>query len=155
MAEPEYAGMTDSECLAALRSLTAGVPHPIANLANAAALLYLHTDRLNWLGFYLTEGETLVLGPFQGKPACIEIPFGKGVCGRAAKENRTVRVEDVHLFPGHIACDSASASELVIPIRKNGKVFGVLDIDSPEKGRFGDNEEVFFTEAVKLLEEEL
>lgn len=155
MAEPQYGKMTDGECLEALRSLTADVPHPISNLANAASLLYLHTDRLNWLGFYLTEGETLVLGPFQGKPACIEIPFGKGVCGTAARENRTVRVEDVHLFPGHIACDSASASELVIPIRKNGKVFGVLDIDSPEKGRFGDGEEAFFTEAVKILEKEL
>ena len=155
MAEPQYAGMTDRECLDALRALISGVPHPVSNLSNAASLLYLHTDRLNWLGFYLTEGETLVLGPFQGKPACIEIPFGKGVCGTAAGENRTVRVEDVHLFPGHIACDGASASELVIPIRKDGKVFGVLDIDSPEKGRFGDAEEAFFTAAAKILEKEL
>ena len=155
MAEPEYRELTDKECLAALRSLISGVPYPVANLANAASLLYLHTRRINWLGFYLVEGETLVLGPFQGKPACIVIPFGKGVCGRAAAENRTVRVEDVHLFPGHIACDSASASELVIPIRKDGRIFGVLDIDSPEKGRFGDAEEAFFTDAVKILEEEL
>ena len=93
-------------------------------------------DRLNWAGFYLMEGDRLVLGPFQGKPACIEIPRGKGVCGTAAAENRTVRVPDVHLFPGHIACDDASASEIVIPLRKNGKVIGVLDIDSPEKERF-------------------
>ena len=155
MAEPQYEKMTDAACLEALRSLVSGVPHPVANLANAASLLFLHTDRLNWLGFYLAEGNTLVLGPFQGKPACIEIPFGKGVCGTAAGENRTVRVEDVHLFPGHIACDSASASELVIPIRKDGKVIGVLDIDSPEKGRFGDEEEAFFTEAVKILEDNL
>ena len=155
MAEPQYGKMTDGECLEALRLLVSGVPHPVANLANAASLLFLHTEKLNWLGFYLAEGKTLVLGPFQGKPACIEIPYGKGVCGTAAGENRTVRVEDVHLFPGHIACDGASASELVIPIRKDGKVIGVLDVDSPEKGRFGDEEEAFFTEAVKILEDNL
>ena len=155
MAEPQYGKMTDAACLEALRSLVSGVPHPVANLANAASLLFLHTDRLNWLGFYLAEGNTLVLGPFQGKPACIEIPFGKGVCGTAAGENRTVRVEDVHLFPGHIACDGASNSEIVVPIRKDGKVFGVLDIDSPLLGRFTEVDRAGLEEFVSVLECEL
>ena len=129
--------MTDYAGLAAqLRALIQGVPHPIANLANASALLFDALEDVNWAGFYLLEGDTLVLGPFQGKPACIEIPLGKGVCGTAARRNETVRVEDVHRFPGHIACDSASQSEIVVPLRRNGAVFGVLDIDSPRPARF-------------------
>ena len=121
---------------AELDALISGVPHKIANLANASALLYGTLDRLNWAGFYLMEGEKLVLGPFQGKPACIEIPLGRGVCGTAAAENRTVLVPDVHAFPGHIACDGASRSEIVVPLRKNGVVVGLMDLDSPELGRF-------------------
>ena len=128
--------------LRSLEELLRGVPHPIANLANAAAFLFQTMPRLNWAGFYLAEekpsGEKqLVLGPFQGLPACIEIPWGKGVCGTAAAQNRPIRVENVHDFPGHIACDAASASEAVIPLHNSaGEVAGVLDLDSPETGRF-------------------
>ena len=129
--------MTDyGELTARLRALTEGVPHRTANLANASALLYETLADINWAGFYLLEGQTLVLGPFQGKPACIEIPLGRGVCGTAAAEDRTQLVYDVHRFPGHIACDSASNSEIVVPLRKAGAVVGVLDIDSPSVGRF-------------------
>ncbi len=123
-----------------LKSLTEGVPHFVANLANASALLWQKLDDINWAGFYLLEEETLVLGPFQGKPACIEIPLGRGVCGTAAKSGEIQLVENVHDFPGHIACDSASMSEIVIPIRKGGKVVGVLDIDSPSEKRFTEKD---------------
>ena len=119
-----------------LLALTDGVPHQTANLANASALLMQVLEQINWAGFYLLQGDTLVLGPFQGKPACIEIPVGRGVCGAAAALGETVRVEDVHAFPGHIACDSASNSEIVVPLKKDGRVLGVLDIDSPVTGRF-------------------
>ena len=129
--------MTDYEALCMkLTGLRDGVPHRIANLANASALIYESLEDLNWAGFYLLEGETLVLGPFQGKPACIEIPLGRGVCGTAAQTGQTQLVPDVHLFPGHIACDSASNSEIVVPLRIDGKVAGVLDLDSPWPGRF-------------------
>ena len=129
--------MTDYEALCMkLTALLDGVPHRIANLANASALIYESLEDLNWAGFYLLEGETLVLGPFQGKPACIEIPLGRGVCGTAAQTGQTQLVPDVHLFPGHIACDSASNSEIVVPLRIDGKVVGVLDLDSPWPGRF-------------------
>ena len=129
--------MTDYDLLCAqLRSLIHGVPHQTANLANASALLYEALPDLNWAGFYLLEGETLVLGPFQGKTACIRIPVGKGVCGTAVAEGKTQRVEDVHAFPGHIACDCASNSELVVPIFCGGEIWGVLDMDSPLIGRF-------------------
>ena len=129
--------MTDYPALNAhLAALTDGIPHPIANLANAAALLWHTLPDLNWAGFYLLEGKKLVLGPFQGKTACIEIPLGRGVCGTAAAEDRTLLVEDVHAFRGHIACDSASNSEIVVPLRKNGAVIGVLDVDSPSLCRF-------------------
>ena len=124
------------ELILQLKSLVSGVPHLTANLANASALLYNSLDRLNWAGFYILEGETLILGPFQGKPACIEIPLGKGVCGTAAESKSTILVDNVHKFPGHIACDSASNSEIVIPLFKNGEIFGVLDIDSPFFSRF-------------------
>ena len=129
--------MTDYEALCMkLTGLLDGVPHRIANLANASALIYESLEDLNWAGFYLLEGETLVLGPFQGKPACIEIPLDRGVCGTAAQTGQTQLVPDVHLFPGHIACDSASNSEIVVPLRVDGKVVGVLDLDSPWPGRF-------------------
>ena len=148
--------MTDYALLnAQLRSLIHGVPHFIANLSNASALLYEVLPDLNWAGFYLLEGDTLVLGPFQGKTACIEIPVGKGVCGTAVAEDSTQLVRDVHLFPGHIACDSASNSEIVVPIRPNGKVVGVLDIDSPLLSRFDEADRDGLEEFVRILEEEL
>lgn len=116
-----------------LAALLEGETNSIANLSNASALLNQFLDRTNWVGFYLMEEGELVLGPFQGLPACVRIPLGKGVCGTAAKQMETVRVEDVHQFPGHIACDAASQSEIVIPLVKEGNLLGVLDIDSPEK----------------------
>ncbi len=128
---------TNYEALCAqLEALTRDVPYEIANLANAAALLWQHLPQINWAGFYKMDGGKLVLGPFQGKPACILIPVGRGVCGTAVAEDRTQLVFDVHQFPGHIACDSASNSEIVVPIHVNGAVWGVLDIDSPFVGRF-------------------
>lgn len=138
-----------------LRSLTAGVPHTVANLANASALIFDSLDRLNWAGFYILSGDTLILGPFQGKPACIEIPIGRGVCGTAVKEDRTILVDDVHKFPGHIACDSASNSEIVIPIRNRGAIFGVLDIDSPYLSRFTEKDRIGLEAFVRILEESL
>ncbi len=135
-----------------LDALIGGVPHKIANLANASALLWQELDRLNWAGFYLLEGDTLILGPFQGKPACIEIPIGKGVCGTAVKEYKTLVVADVHQFPGHIACDCASNSEIVVPIYKDGKIIGVLDIDSPVFDRFSDTDKQGLEVFVKTLE---
>lgn len=146
--------MTDYRTLCAqLSALVSGVPHRTANLANAAALLYHTLDGLNWAGFYLLEGDTLVLGPFQGRPACIEIPVGRGVCGTAAAEDRTQLVRDVHQFPGHIACDSASNSEIVVPIRVNGKIVGVLDLDSPHIGRFTAEDQTGLEGFVRILEQ--
>ncbi|KXG11630.1 MULTISPECIES: GAF domain-containing protein [Anoxybacillus] len=138
-----------------LRSLMEGESNVIANLANASALLYQFLDEVNWVGFYLAEEEELVLGPFQGLPACVRIPFGKGVCGTAAKNQQTERVPDVHQFPGHIACDAASQSEIVIPIIKNGKLIGVLDIDSPIKNRFDEIDQHFLEKFVETLADSL
>ena len=138
-----------------LEALTEGVPYKIANLANAAALLWEHLDRINWAGFYIMEDGKLVLGPFQGKTACIVIPVGKGVCGTAVAENATQLVADVHQFPGHIACDSASNSEIVVPIRGGGKVWGVLDIDSPEFGRFSEEDRAGLEAFARVLERAL
>jgi GAF domain-containing protein len=138
-----------------LRELIANVPYPIANLANASALLFHTLDRLNWAGFYLVEGDALILGPFQGKPACIKIPKGRGVCGTAWEKNETVRVENVHEFAGHIACDGASNSEIVIPIRRNGEIYGVLDLDSPEFNRFSTEDQEGLEEFVRILEANL
>lgn len=121
---------------AQLQSLLAGERDFIANAAQFSAFLFQELEGLNWAGFYLARGEELVLGPFQGKVACVRIPFGRGVCGTAAATLRTQRVEDVHAFAGHIACDSASNSELVVPLLKDGRLVGVLDLDSPETGRF-------------------
>lgn len=138
-----------------LYGLIHGIPHIIANLANASALLFNTLEDLNWAGFYLMENGKLILGPFQGKPACIEIAVGKGVCGTAVERNETVLVKNVHEFPGHIACDSASNSEIVIPIHKNGEIFGVLDIDSPTLSRFTDEDKTGLEKFVKILEKEL
>ncbi len=145
--------MNYSQLNAQVRALVEGVPHTVANLANTAAALWQGLEDINWAGFYILEGETLVLGPFQGKPACIEIPLGRGVCGAAAREDRTVRVEDVHAFPGHIACDSASRSEIVVPLHKNGAVWGVLDIDSPSLCRFTEDDRRGLEALCRTLEE--
>ncbi|MCZ0754832.1 GAF domain-containing protein [Anoxybacillus sp. J5B_2022] len=134
-----------------LQALIAGETNFIANLANAAALLNQFLHNINWVGFYLAEGEELVLGPFQGLPACVRIPFGKGVCGTAAQNKKTELVPDVHLFPGHIACDAASQSEIVVPMIKNGNVIGVLDIDSPMKNRFDDIDQHYLEKFVEVL----
>ncbi|HHY76793.1 MAG TPA: GAF domain-containing protein [Firmicutes bacterium] len=135
-----------------LEALVEGVKHPLPNLANASALLWLALKDINWVGFYLMHEGQLVLGPFQGKPACIYIPVGKGVCGTAVAQNRTVRVSNVHEFPGHIACDAASNSEIVIPIRHEGEIVGVLDIDSPLFDRFDDEDQEGLEELVRILE---
>lgn len=121
-----------------LESIIAGEPDWLANISNASALLFQVLPDINWAGFYLMKEGMLVLGPFQGKPACIRIPLGKGVCGTAASEGRTTLVPDVRLFPGHIACDEASASEVVVPIAQEGRIVGVLDLDSPSGDRFDD-----------------
>ena len=144
----EYTDLT-----AQVKALTEGIPYPIANLANASAAIWQAMDRINWAGFYLMEQGKLVLGPFQGKPACIEIPVGKGVCGTAVAQKKTQLVEDVHQFPGHIACDSASNSEIVVPIYKNGEIYGVLDIDSPYFARFTDEDQRGLEALVRVLEE--
>lgn len=147
--------MDYNELNAQLSALVDGVPHRIANLANASALLYSTLDRLNWAGFYEVSGDRLVLGPFQGLPACIEIPMGRGVCGTAAKENRTLVVPNVHEFTGHIACDSASNSEIVIPIRVGGRVAYVLDLDSPVFDRFDGNDREGLEAFAAILEKAL
>lgn len=145
--------MTDYSLLCEqLDAFCAGTSHLLSVLSNASALLWQALDDINWAGFYLQEGNELVLGPFQGKPACMLIPAGKGVCGTAAAENRTVRVPDVHRFPGHIACDSDSNSEIVIPIHKNGRLFGVLDIDSPHCDRFTADDQTGLNKFVAVLE---
>lgn len=135
-----------------LRALTEDVPYLTANLANAAALIWETVPGLNWAGFYQMTDGALVLGPFQGKPACIRIPLGKGVCGEAAEQGRTLRVENVHKFPGHIACDGASNSEIVIPLRKNGEIWGVLDMDSPHFARFSQADQEGLEYAAKAIE---
>lgn len=123
-----------------LAALIAGEPDRIANAANMAALIYHGLPEVNWAGFYFAQGGELVLGPFQGKPACVRIPWGNGVCGTAASRAESVVVPDVHEFPGHIACDLDSAAELVVPLIEKGRVTGVLDLDSPVRGRFDDTD---------------
>ena len=125
----------------ALEGLVAGEPDAIANMANAVALIWESLPDVNWVGFYRNVGGELVLGPFQGRPACIRIPFGQGVCGATAASQQVQRIDDVHAFPGHIACDAASASELVVPIVENGKLLAVLDLDSPTPSRFDADDE--------------
>ncbi|MBS4173828.1 GAF domain-containing protein [Bacillus sp. FJAT-49736] len=134
-----------------LKALIEDEPNRIANLSNASALLNQFLDNINWVGFYLVEKDQLVLGPFQGLPACVRIPFGRGVCGTAIAEKRTLRVEDVNQFPGHIACDAASQSEIVVPIIKNEELIGVLDIDSPIKNRFDEIDEIQLKQFVEML----
>ena len=139
--------------LAQMEGLLEEEPHVLPALCNASALVMAALPQLNWSGFYLMAQGQLVLGPFQGKPACIHIPLDRGVCGAAAREKQTQRVADVHLFPGHIACDSASRSEIVIPIHQNGRVVGVLDMDSPEKDRFSPEDREGLSALVRVLEE--
>jgi GAF domain-containing protein len=138
------------DILAAIDAITAGEPDAIANMANTAAILWEYLPDLNWAGFYRNIGDELVLGPFMGKAACIRIPIGKGVCGAAAATRETQLVEDVHAFPGHIACDAASRSELVVPILAGGRVVAVIDLDSPEPTRF-DAEDAAGIEAIARL----
>ena len=135
-----------------LESLTGQVPYQITNLSNAAALLWESLPDINWAGFYKMEDGQLILYPFQGKPACTRIPVGRGVCGTAVAEDRTQLVPDVHQFPGHIACDSASNSEIVIPIHVHGEIWGVLDIDSPCLNRFTEDDRKGLEAFVKILE---
>ena len=134
-----------------LAALMDGIPYRTANLSNAAALLWQELEDINWAGFYQLQDGRLVLGPFQGKPACILIPVGKGVCGTAVAGNRVQRVEDVHRFPGHIACDSASNSEIVLPLSCREEIWGVLDIDSPKLRRFTPEDEA----GLALIAEEI
>ena len=136
-----------------LRGLAESEPHWLPLLSNASALLYETLPDLNWAGFYLTENGSLILGPFQGKLACIRIPLGKGVCGTAAAEDRTQLVPDVHAFPGHIACDCASNAEIVVPLHRDGAVIGVLDIDSPLLDRFSAEDQAGLEAFARVLEE--
>ena len=138
--------------LAQASALMDGITHAIANLANLAALLFQGLEDINWCGFYLMDSGALMLGPFCGLPACIRIPLGRGVCGTAALKDETQLIYDVHAFPGHIACDSASNSEIVIPIHFSGKVIGVLDVDSPTIGRFNGVDQYNLEKLVHLIE---
>jgi GAF domain-containing protein len=142
------------ELIAQAEGLVAGERDFIANAANLSALIFDHVPRLNWAGFYLLKSEReLVLGPFQGKVACVRIPVGKGVCGKAVTEGKTQLVEDVHAFPGHIACDAASRSELVVPLFKGQSIIGVLDLDSPDLARFDGVDQSGFERLGELLME--
>ena len=145
--------MTDYELICEQAKAFSGVTTwDITVYANLSALLFDSLDDINWAGFYLMRDKQLVLGPFQGKTACTIIPVGKGVCGTAVKEDRVIRVDEVHAFPGHIACDSASASEIVLPIHRNGEIIGVLDIDSPIQGRFSAEDEQGLLLFVEIIE---
>lgn len=136
----------------ALEGLVAGEADRIANMANASALIFENLPDVNWVGFYRNEGGELVLGPFQGRAACVRIPFGQGVCGAAAESRKVQRVEDVHAFEGHIACDSASNSEIVVPLLRDGELIGVLDIDSPSSARFDEEDEAGCVWLARILE---
>ena len=145
-------GLDGYRLLAAqLESLLADERDFIANAAQFSAFLYSQLEDLNWAGFYLNRDEELVLGPFQGQIACVRIPFGRGVCGAAAQSRETQRVQDVHEFPGHIACDSASNSELVLPLIKEGRLIGVLDLDSPSVGRFSEQDQQGIEELARIF----
>lgn len=153
-----YSGTREKDYQLVLKQLSAlleGEDDSTASLANASALLNQFLDNVNWVGFYIWKQDELVLGPFQGLPACVRIPYGKGVCGTAVKELKTQRVADVSLFPGHIACDVASQSEIVIPIIVNNAIYGVLDIDSPIKDRFDDIDQKYLEEFVNIIEDHL
>ena len=147
--------LTKEECysrlLRQLEELLDGDAPVVTNLSNAAALLYQSLEEVSWLGFYLVRGEELLLGPFQGRPACIRIPFGKGVCGTACAQRKTQVVPDVSAFAGHIACDSRSRSEIVVPLLVQGKAVSVLDIDSMREGRFNEADRVWLEKAARLL----
>lgn len=145
--------MSDDDWLAELRALLAGEPDPIANAANTSALIMARVPRLNWVGFYFRQGSDLVLGPFQGQPACTRIAVGRGVCGTAAARQETIVVDDVHTFPGHIVCDTASLSEIVVPVAVPGRLEGVLDIDSPERARFGAADRAAIEAAAEIYAE--
>jgi len=138
-----------------LDALLGGETDETTNLANASALLNQFLDEINWVGFYIWKEDELVLGPFQGLPACTRIPYGKGVCGTSVKEEATILVPDVSKFPGHIVCDAASQSEIVIPIFKGDEIYGVLDIDSPVLERFSEEEQGYLEEFVRILEQHL
>ena len=142
----------EKELVSSIEAISLGENDLIANLSNASAVIKLAYEGTNWVGFYLFKENMLVLGPFQGKPACIRIPLSKGVCGAAASKKETVLVPDVHKFPGHIACDSTSRSEIVIPILKDGKLFGVLDMDSPELEYFKESDREILESTVKAIE---
>ena len=147
----EVSSVTFQEIVSNVRAITAGEPDLIANMANISAILYTSLAKVNWAGFYLYKESQLVLGPFQGNPACIRIPLGKGVCGIAAETQKAQIVGNVHEFTGHIVCDAASNSEIVVPIVKNNQLIGVLDLDSPEFGRFNKEDEKYLREIVNLL----
>ena len=140
-----------SSILRSIEHITAGEQSLVANCANVASVLYHSLDNVNWAGFYLFDGSELVLGPFQGKPACIRIAMGRGVCGTAAAELRTVTVPDVEAFPGHIACDAASRSEVVVPMIRDGRLIGVLDVDSPVADRFSPDDVALLERVVAVL----
>lgn len=146
----ETAASTD-ELTTALQALLAGEHDPLASCANFVAALYERVPRVNWLGLYIRRGDELVLGPFQGKPACVRIPLGRGVCGTAAERCETLCVADVHAFEGHIACDPDSRSEVVVPLMHDGEVYGVLDVDSPEPDRFAPDDVARLEAAATLL----
>jgi GAF domain-containing protein len=150
IAAPDTATMY-RDLASALQGLVTGEPDGIANMANAAALIWETLPDLNWAGFYRNVGGELVLGPFQGRPACIRIKFGEGVCGTAAATRQVQRIDDVHAFPGHIACDSASNSELVVPIVRDGELIAVLDLDSPKTGRFTAEDEAGCVKLADIL----
>ena len=140
------------ELLEQARSLLSASRDRVANAANLSSLLYHSLDKVNWVGFYFRQGEQLVVGPFQGKPACVLIPMGKGVCGTAAVQGETQRVADVDAFPGHIACDAASQSEVVVPLMQENECWGVLDVDSPVRERFSQEDQDLFEAIVALYQ---
>ncbi|WP_182356107.1 GAF domain-containing protein [Komagataeibacter europaeus] len=139
------------ELVAAVASVVANEPDMIADMANIAAMIFEALPDLNWAGFYIWKEDQLVLGPFQGRMACTRIAYGKGVCGTVARERRTIIVPDVHAFPGHIACDAASASEIVVPVIAGDRLLGVLDVDSPVRERFSDTDRIMLEKIVDLL----
>ena len=146
------AGLESTETLVAqARALLSGQRDRVANAANLSSLLYHALEQVNWAGFYFLQGDKLVVGPFQGKPACVTIPIGQGVCGTAAASREVQRVADVHAFDGHIACDAASRSEIVLPLVKDGELIGVLDIDSPVKNRFDEQDEALLCAIADLF----
>ncbi|MBM7572851.1 GAF domain-containing protein [Aquibacillus albus] len=154
----QYSGSKEKDyalLLKQLEALLADEQDQVANLSNASALLNQFLPEVNWVGFYIWKNDELVLGPFQGLPACVRIGYGKGVCGTAVKEEKTQRIADVHQFPGHIACDAASRSEIVVPIYKNGEIFGVLDIDSPITDRFDEIDEQYLENFATIIEKNI